>query len=119
MTEENRQDAPSLSRQDFEKELVRRARADADFKQQLLADPKAAIQRTYGMEIPPDVQVEVLQETASKFYVVLPPAIDELTDEQLAAVAGGVGMPLAAKDNMVSSKMWSPSIAAGGQFTFK
>ncbi len=36
-----------------------------------------------------DVDIHVLEETPSKFYLVLPVEKVELTDEQLDAVAGG------------------------------
>jgi hypothetical protein len=120
MTEQHGQKAPSPSRADFEKVLINKACTDADFRLRLRADPKAAIRETFGVEVPPDVQIEVLEETPSKFYLVLPPQTDELTDEQLAAVAGGVGgSTLAMKEQMVASKIWSPSVAAGNPLTFK
>jgi len=91
MTETSSQQPQSLSRADFEREVILRAAADQAFRQQLVADPRAAIQAAYGVEIPPDVEIQVLEETPSKFYLVLPVPGDELTDEQLAGVAGGVG----------------------------
>ena len=104
MADEAPKDARSLSRQDFEKDVVLRARANPEFRQQLLADPKAAIHAAYGMEIPPDVEIRVRQETPSLFYLVLPVESDELTDEQLAAVAGGVGSVVAMKIDLFGAR---------------
>jgi len=91
MSEATPKEPWSLSRQDFEKDVILRSRADSTFRENLLANPKAAIQAAYGVEIPPGVEFEVLQETPSKFYLVLPTEAEEMTDEEVAAVAGGLG----------------------------
>lgn len=98
-------DPRSLSRQDFEKDVIRRAQADSAFKAQLLADPKAAIKAAYGMDLPPGVELQVFQETPSRFYLILPVEAEELTDEQLAAVAGGVGVSMEYGRTVMSWKM--------------
>lgn len=45
------------------------------------------------MQIPSNIAVEVVEETPTKVYLVLPPAAaargQELSDEELEAVAGG------------------------------
>ena len=104
MTEKLTQDAVSTSRQDFERDVFLRARTDPEFKKALLADARTALQNTYGMEIPADLEIQVLEETPSRFYLVLPAALDELTDEQLAAVAGGVGSQTAASAGLFSDR---------------
>jgi len=92
MAENASQGAGSVSRQEFELDVILRSRAEPAFRQRLLADPKAALQETYGVEFPPEAEFQVLEEQAAKFYLVLPFAgSEELTDEQLTAVAGGVG----------------------------
>jgi hypothetical protein len=102
MTEKTAQDTQSLSRQDFEKDVILRAAAEPAFRQKLLADPKAALQATYGVELPPDLEISVLEETPSKFYLVLPAQTRGLTDEELAAVAGGTTMPLGMKMDVLN-----------------
>jgi len=92
MAEETAAVGASSSRQEFERDIIARARGDAAFRAELLADPRAAIKKTYGVELPPSIELRVVEETPSVFYLVLPLQGEELTDEQLAAVAGGTGL---------------------------
>jgi hypothetical protein len=83
------------TRFELEQKLIQRAWEDENFKQELLSNPKAVFARESGEEISKDIEIEVIQETANKVYLVLPinPAPDitqELSEETLEAVAGGV-----------------------------
>lgn len=71
--------------------IIEKARADADFKGKLQADPKAAICEAFGSPLPESLEIEVLEETPSKLYLVLPVDLDdlELPDEMLEKAAGG------------------------------
>lgn len=73
--------------------IIGRAWEDKEFEKALLADPCAAIQKAAGIEIPPGVTVQVVQETEDTLYLVIPlsplGAEGELSDEALAKVAGG------------------------------
>ncbi len=85
------------TRNDVEKELVLKAWEDEEFKQRLVSDPKAAITEMFGVEIPDAIDVKVVEEDLQTLYVRLPmkPVTeDELTDEQLEAVAGGACVPV-------------------------
>jgi hypothetical protein len=77
------------SREEFERDVIRRAAADCEFRRLLVADPRAALRTAYGVEFPPNVELRVLQETPSVFYLVLPPDANELSDAELEAVSGG------------------------------
>jgi hypothetical protein len=79
------------NREQAEEVIVARAREDAAFRQQLLADPKGALSSNYGVRIPEGVQVSVLQESRKQRFLVLPAAAgdEELSEEELANVSGG------------------------------
>ncbi len=70
-----------------------KALIDETFKQELLQQPKVALQKAYGLETPDFVEVKTLAETARKRYVVVPfrsrvnPA--DLRDDDLEAIAAG------------------------------
>jgi hypothetical protein len=73
--------------------LIARASQDEALKQELLKNPKAVIQQETGITIPEDSQVQVLEQTDTKDYMVLSALTatedEELSDEELEAVAGG------------------------------
>ncbi len=80
-----------------ELKLVSRAWSDDNFKEELLHDPKATIERATGIRFSKNIKVQVFEETANQLYFVLPHkpaeklAADELLDEDLDHVAGGSG----------------------------
>jgi hypothetical protein len=81
---------------DLEALLISKAMADEAFKNELISNPKAVIAREIGQELPEDLEIEVLESTQKKLYLVLPLKVgaegnytDELPDKELDAVAGG------------------------------
>ena len=70
----------------MEQRIIQRSLEDDAFRQQLLADPRAAVEQ------------EVVEETADTIYLVLPPSSEaggdegELSDSELESVAGGWDM---------------------------
>jgi len=74
-------------------DIVAKAEKDDVFKKRLLALPTVVLKEG-GVEIPPDVQVRMLQNTDKVWHFVLPPPLsEELPAEQLANVAGGAVTP--------------------------
>jgi len=70
--------------------IIAKAQKDDDFREELLANPKSAIQQEFGKELPLGLEVRVLEESANVVYLVLPPRpVVELRDTDLDAVAGG------------------------------
>jgi hypothetical protein len=63
-----------------QEQIIVRAWEDEEFKQNLVSNPKAAIEQELGEKFPEGVEVRVLQETANTRYLVLPPA--NLTAEE-------------------------------------
>jgi predicted double-glycine peptidase len=81
------------ARKNLEATLIAKAIKDDGFRAQLLADPRGALADAVGSDLPGDVTVKVLEETATSIYVVLPAAQSgsrELSDDELQPVAGGV-----------------------------
>ena len=52
--------------------IVHRAWCDPAFREQLLNDPRAALSDAFQLELPDEVQVDVVQETAGELTLVLP-----------------------------------------------
>ncbi|PDV99544.1 hypothetical protein CJ255_21460 [Candidatus Viridilinea mediisalina] len=74
-------------------EVQAQAQRDPAFRQELLRDPKTALQQSYGTEVPDFVALQALEETPTQRYLVLPFRsrinADELRDTELEAVAAG------------------------------
>lgn len=78
-------------RKEFETKLVMKSLENPEFRQRLIANPKAMLSQELGQQIPDEIAIEVLEETDKKIYLVIPPAVveEELSEEQLEAIAGG------------------------------
>lgn len=70
--------------------IINKAVEDADFRAQLLADPRSAISAELGQPIPEGFTIHVHEESATTVHLTLPVS-DQLAEEELAAVAGGEG----------------------------
>ena len=72
--------------------IVAKAWRDPAFKAELIANPAAAL-KAEGIDVPAGMTVTVVENTDKQFHLVLPPVpTDELSDEALDAVAGGLEM---------------------------
>ena len=73
--------------------ITERAAKDPAFRRDLLADPKGVLARELAVTLPDFLEVQVVEETPTKVFLVLPAtpvaAGAELSDAQLEAVAGG------------------------------
>ena len=78
---------------ELEAQVLAQAVQDPAFRARLLAEPKAVFAER-GLSIPPEIQIQVVQETAEQYYLVLPAAAARragasLSDADLEQVAGG------------------------------
>ena len=87
MTEET----PQRTRETVEMEIASKAWQDEDFMNELRANPKAVIAKEYGVELPDNVELKVVEESPTELYIRIPtnPADLELSDDELESVAGG------------------------------
>ncbi len=84
------------TRQSIEQEIRVKSLKDAEFRQQLLANPKSAIEAAMGVNIPETLEIKVLEESANHLILTIPPELfdsaDVLSEEELETVAGGLGI---------------------------
>jgi Nitrile hydratase, alpha chain len=84
---------PQKTRRDVETHIIAQAWKDETYKQELLSNPKAVFEREFGVQMPAEANVRVLEENSTNLYFVLPkrPNLSgaDLSDEQLEAIAGG------------------------------
>ena len=84
---------PGINRRDLEMQLITKAWKDDAFAQELKSNPQAVLERELGGKLPEGVEVKVVEESQNTIYLVIPEkpkaAQGELSDEQLAAAAGG------------------------------
>ncbi|MBO3458659.1 NHLP leader peptide family RiPP precursor [Aetokthonos hydrillicola Thurmond2011] len=84
------------TRREIEAHIIAQAWKDNAYKQELLNNSKTVVEKEFGVQIPEEIKVQVLEENPTNLYFVLPmrPEIpgQELSDEQLEAIAGGVDL---------------------------
>ena len=72
-------------------DLIRRSSEDDALRTELLTDPKTVLERELSTTLPTDLTVNAVEQSATELTLVLPPkqASRDLTDDELAGVAGG------------------------------
>ena len=70
-------------------QIVDKSALDADFRQQLLADPKTTISEELGIAIPDSMTIKVHESDMQTVHLALPPD-PNITEEQLEAVSAGL-----------------------------
>ena len=78
-----------MDRRQIENQLIDKASHDTAFRQALISDPRAAIEKEFGITIPGSLKLQVIEECADRLCLVLPAAQGELSDLELESVAGG------------------------------
>ena len=77
---------------DAEKFLVSRAEEDSDFRERLLATPKATIEGEFGVALPEGHEIHVYEETTTVTHLVLPPRDSRSEAERQAAKSGAASL---------------------------
>ena len=69
--------------------VMTKAAEDDEFRSRLIENPNAAISSEIGVDIPEEYNIVVLEDSGTTTHLVLPPS-ENLTEEELAKVAGGM-----------------------------
>ena len=71
------------------KQIVEKSAVDAEFREQLLSDPKTTICEELGITMPESMTVKVHESDMQTVHLALPPD-PHVTEEQLEAVSAGL-----------------------------
>ncbi|MXW19413.1 MAG: NHLP leader peptide family natural product precursor [Gammaproteobacteria bacterium] len=70
-------------------QIVEKSALDAEFRQQLLADPKSTISQELDITIPDSMTIQVHESDMQTVHLALPPD-PNITEEQLEAISAGL-----------------------------
>ena len=78
---------------ELEAQIINRAATDSAFRDRLISEPKT-VMTEMGLVVPDDVNINVLTETPTEYYLILPGELlpqlrSDLSDTELEAIAGG------------------------------
>ena len=69
------------TKENLSSSVIQKAWADEQFKQRLMEDPKTAVKEAFGVDIPDDFNITVVEETSTHFYLVIPPNPSSLQND--------------------------------------
>ena len=75
--------------EDMKTHVLDKAATDSRFRAELLADPKAAIERELNLTVPDGITIRVLEDDPKQFNIVLPLPPQELDMTDLRNITGG------------------------------
>jgi hypothetical protein len=82
-----------MADQNIHQQVLARVIKDQAFRQALVNNPKAVLAKEYNVQFPDDVTIRIMEDTPTTHTFVLPvqeTAVQELSDAELEAVAGGL-----------------------------
>ncbi len=81
----------NLSTLELNQLIAQKAGENEDFRLALLNDPKSAIEKEFEVTFPEETTIQVHVENSQELHLIIPAQkTDELSDNQLEDVAGGV-----------------------------
>lgn len=70
--------------------IILRALKDKKFYEELKKNPKKVLEREFKTQLPGNLEIQVLEETENKKYLILPTQIEgEVSEKELENIAGG------------------------------
>lgn len=88
----------TATRRDVETALIEKCWKDAEFKKQVVSDPKGMLEQHTGQKLPPELRIFIHEEDANTLHFSILPApsnLAELSDQDLERVAGGTDITVA------------------------
>lgn len=83
-----------LSTLELNQLIAEKANENEDFRLALLSNPKSALEKEFAVTFPEGISVQLHVENSQELHLIIPATkLDELSDDQLENVAGGVGVP--------------------------
>lgn len=72
----------------LKEKIIQKAWEDEAFKNQLIANPKAALKQAFNITLPDDIKVKAVEETSTEFVLVIPtnPAKVLVTTNAVASI---------------------------------
>ncbi len=64
----------------LKKQIIQKAWEDPTFKEDLLTNPKSAIQKAFGITLPETIELISVEEKVNQFYLIIPANPKELMD---------------------------------------
>jgi hypothetical protein len=61
-------------------QIIKKSWEDDTFKKLLLSEPKKAIKEAFGVDIPAGIELKVVEESPSLYYLTLPPKPEDVAD---------------------------------------
>jgi len=86
------------TRRNLETALIEKCWKDAEFKKQVVSDPKSMLEQHTGQKLSPELRIFIHEEDANTLHFSIPPApsnLAELSDQDLERVAGGTDITVA------------------------
>ena len=86
-----------MSQQDpIQEQIIAKAMKEETFRQELLSNPKVAVERGLGITLPQGTNIQVHEDTPNTVHIVLPMKAQsgepqELSDAELEQAVGGAG----------------------------
>jgi hypothetical protein len=83
-----------MTRGEMQDLLGKFAIEDSTYRDALLKNPRAVIEKQFNTSLPANVTVRAIEESADTVYVLVPPStaqVGELDDSDLEKLAGGSG----------------------------
>lgn len=71
-------------RTELQNKIIQKAMSDESFKKELMANPAAAVEKAFDVKVPAGFKINVVEETATEVYLVLPSADTEKSAANIA-----------------------------------